>query len=95
MPTALTPDQLQQALALRDLTDPEAGSHALQMLVDVAVGALARTWRYDVRPHRGPASSRWATTTTGSATGLRTSPVRRATPDTSMTATCSAAIPAP
>jgi phenylalanyl-tRNA synthetase alpha chain len=54
MPTALTPDQLQQALALRDLTDPEAGSHALQMLVDVAVGALARTWRCDVRPAPGP-----------------------------------------
>ena len=54
MPTALTPDQLQHALALRDLTDPEAGRHAIQMLVDVAVDALAQTWRCDVRRERGP-----------------------------------------
>ena len=54
MPTALTPDQLQHALALRDLTDPEAGSHAIQMLVDVAVDALAGTWRCDVRREPGP-----------------------------------------
>ncbi len=54
MPTALTPYQLQHALALRDLTDPEAGRHAIQMLVDVAVDALAQTWRCDVRRERGP-----------------------------------------
>lgn len=54
MPTALTPDQLQHALALRDLTDPEAGGHAIQVLVDVAVDALAQTWRCDVRRQRGP-----------------------------------------
>jgi len=54
MPTALTPDQLHHALALRDLTDSEAGSHAIQMLVDVAVDALAQTWRCDVRRGRGP-----------------------------------------
>ena len=54
MPTALTPDQLQHALALRDLTDPEAGRHAIQMLVGVAVDALAQTWRCDVRRERGP-----------------------------------------
>ena len=54
MPTELTPDQLQHALALRDLTDPEAGSHAIQMLVDIAVDALAGTWQCDVRRKRGP-----------------------------------------
>lgn len=54
MPAALTPDQLHHALELRDLTDPEAGSHAIQMLVDVAVDALAQTWRCDVRRQRGP-----------------------------------------
>jgi phenylalanyl-tRNA synthetase alpha chain len=54
MPTVLTPDQLQHALALRDLTDPEAGSHGIQMLVDVAVDALAQTWLCDVRRERGP-----------------------------------------
>jgi len=54
MPTALTPEQLEHALALRDLTDPEAGSHAIQMLVDVAVDALARTSQCDVRRGRGP-----------------------------------------
>lgn len=54
MPTVLTPDQLQHALALRDLTDPEAGSHAIQVLVDVAVDALAQTWCCNVRRERGP-----------------------------------------
>jgi len=54
MPIALTPNQLQHALARRDLTDPEAGSHALQMLVDIAVDALAQTWRCDVRRAPGP-----------------------------------------
>lgn len=54
MPTALTPDQLEHALALRDLTDPEAGRHAIQMLVGVAGDALAQTWRCDVRRERGP-----------------------------------------
>lgn len=54
MPPAMTPEQLQNALALRDLTDPEAGSHAIQMLVDLAVDALAQAWRCDVRRERGP-----------------------------------------
>ena len=54
MPTALTPEQLQHALELRDLTDPGAGSHAIQMLVDIAVDALAQRWQCDVRRERGP-----------------------------------------
>jgi phenylalanyl-tRNA synthetase alpha chain len=54
MPTALTADQLQHDLALRDLTDPDTGPHAVQLLVDVAVDALAETWRCEVRRERGP-----------------------------------------
>ena len=53
MPTALTPPA-PSGSGLPDLTDPEAGSHAIQMLVDVAVDALARKWRSDVRRARGP-----------------------------------------
>jgi phenylalanyl-tRNA synthetase alpha chain len=40
----LSPDALERALALRDLTDPAQGPHALQLLVDAAVSALARAW---------------------------------------------------
>ena len=54
MPTALTPDQLQHDLAIRDLTDPQAGPHAIQLLVEVAVDALTETWACDVRRRRGP-----------------------------------------
>src|SRR5947209_11820260 len=54
MPTVLTPDQLQHDLALRDLTDPEAGLHAIQLLVDAAVGALASKWKCEIRHERGP-----------------------------------------
>ena len=49
MPTHLTPEQLARDLALRDLTDADAGAHAIQLLVDLAVDALAATWRCDVR----------------------------------------------
>ncbi len=54
MPTVLTPDQLQRDLAIRDLTDPEAGPHAIQVLVDVAVDALVAAWGCEVRRERGP-----------------------------------------
>ncbi len=54
MPTALTADQLARDLALRDLTDPEAGPHAIQLLVDLAVDALASVWKCQVRVERGP-----------------------------------------
>jgi len=40
----LSPDALERALALRDLTDPAQGPHAMQRLVDAAVQALARAW---------------------------------------------------
>jgi phenylalanyl-tRNA synthetase alpha chain len=45
MPHAiLSPEALQRALALRDLTDPAQGPHAMQLLVDAAVKALRDAW---------------------------------------------------
>src|SRR4030095_2895821 len=52
--TILTPDQLARDLALRDLTDPGQGRHAVQLLIDAAVATLARTWHCQVRRHHGP-----------------------------------------
>ncbi|MGQ0826417.1 MAG: PheS-related mystery ligase SrmL [Actinomycetota bacterium] len=51
--TTLTADQLARALAVRDLTDPAKGRHALQRLVDDAVGALAKAWASTPRIYRG------------------------------------------
>lgn len=51
----LTPDALARALAVRDLTDPAQGPHAIQRALDGAVSALARAWRCEVVPHRRPA----------------------------------------
>ena len=42
--TIISPAALQQALALRDLTDPAQGRHAMQLLVDAAVTALRQAW---------------------------------------------------
>ena len=53
MPTHLSPEQLRRDLALRDLTDPHEGSHALQLLVAAAVEALA-CWDGALRWCRGP-----------------------------------------
>lgn len=50
----LTPEQLARHLAIRDLTDPTEGPHAIQRLVDLAAGALANRWRCEVRVARGP-----------------------------------------
>jgi phenylalanyl-tRNA synthetase alpha chain len=53
MPHAiLSPDALQRALALRDLTDPAQGPHAMQLLVDAAVAALRQGWRCQVLTER-------------------------------------------
>lgn len=76
----------------RDLTDPEAGSHAIQMLVDLGVDALANEWRRDVRgPRVVPLAENHER--------LRYPPAD-VTRDarytvTSMTATCCAAMPLP
>lgn len=48
----LTPDALARALAVRDLTDPSQGPHAVQRVLDAAVKALAGAWRCAVVHHR-------------------------------------------
>jgi phenylalanyl-tRNA synthetase alpha chain len=40
----LSPEAVERALALRDLTDPAQGPHAMQQLVDAAARALAGAW---------------------------------------------------
>jgi phenylalanyl-tRNA synthetase alpha chain len=50
----LSPEQLQRDLGVRDLSDPGAGPHAIQILVDRAVASLAAAWGCEVRWHRGP-----------------------------------------
>ena len=54
MPTTLTSDQLAHDLAIRDLTDPLEGDHALQLLIDSAMTALRSTWGCAVHTARGP-----------------------------------------
>jgi phenylalanyl-tRNA synthetase alpha chain len=54
LPVHLSPDQLARDLARRDLTDPAAGSHALQTLVRVAAGALTDRWGNVARRCPGP-----------------------------------------
>ncbi|MBO0596476.1 hypothetical protein I2485_04070 [Nesterenkonia sp. E16_7] len=45
MPSYLSPEQLTSALQIRDLTDPTAGLHAMQELLDGIVEALRDTWK--------------------------------------------------
>jgi phenylalanyl-tRNA synthetase alpha chain len=53
MPHAiLPPAALQAARALRDLTDPAQGPHAVQLVVDAAVGALRALWGCPVHLER-------------------------------------------
>jgi phenylalanyl-tRNA synthetase alpha chain len=49
MPATLSPDRVAAALALRDLSDPAQGTHAVGLLLDVAVAALAARWGSTVR----------------------------------------------
>lgn len=46
-------EQLRAALAVRDLTDPTQGPHAIQGLCDALVAALAAAWGASVRAVRG------------------------------------------
>lgn len=50
----LTTEQLDAALAVRDLTDPSAGPHAMHLMLDEIVAALAAAWCRPVPVHRGP-----------------------------------------
>jgi phenylalanyl-tRNA synthetase alpha chain len=49
MPAVLTADQLRRDLAIRDLTDPTPGPHAIQLVIHRAVAALAGLWNCQVR----------------------------------------------
>ena len=53
MPVHLSGDQLSRDLALRDLSDPAAGPHAVQLILDRAVRTLADHWGCQVRWYRG------------------------------------------
>lgn len=52
MKTYLSPTQLNSALSLRDLADPAAGPHAMQLLLADVVAALERLWGVPSRTHR-------------------------------------------
>jgi phenylalanyl-tRNA synthetase alpha chain len=54
VPTYLSPKQLARDLALRDLTDPDAGPHAVQQLVDGAADALSDASQCPQRRRPGP-----------------------------------------
>lgn len=54
MPTQLSAAQLERDLALRDLTDPSQGPHAVQALVAAAADALTTAWGIPARWCRGP-----------------------------------------
>ena len=53
MPSHLSAGQLTHDLSIRDLTDPAAGPHALQLVLDRAIDALANRWGCEVRWWRG------------------------------------------
>jgi phenylalanyl-tRNA synthetase alpha chain len=53
-PSYLSTEQLHRDLAVRDLSDPVGGFHAIQLLVDRAVERLSSTWACEVRWCRGP-----------------------------------------
>jgi phenylalanyl-tRNA synthetase alpha chain len=52
-PVALTPGELGDALAIRDLSDPAAGPHAVQLVVDELRAALTGAWQVPARIRRG------------------------------------------
>lgn len=52
--TTITQDQLDRALALRDLTDPQAGPHAIQLVVQALEDAVAAEYQTTVHRDSGP-----------------------------------------
>ncbi len=48
----LEAEEVRKALAIRDLTHPAQGAHALQLLITEACRALRRAWPVEVRLHR-------------------------------------------
>jgi phenylalanyl-tRNA synthetase alpha chain len=53
MHSHLSTSQVRRDVAIRDLTDPASGEHAVQILIDRAVGALQAKWQCEVRWYRG------------------------------------------
>ncbi|HEY3006412.1 MAG TPA: hypothetical protein VGJ44_28975 [Kribbellaceae bacterium] len=51
-PAPITPAELADALAVRDLSDPAAGPHAVQLVVDELRTALAAAWPVEERTRR-------------------------------------------
>lgn len=51
-PPVLSADALANSLAVRDLTDPAQGPHAMQLLLDGIVQSLAGRWGCAIRAHR-------------------------------------------
>lgn len=48
----LSAEEVRRALSVRDLTDPAAGPHAMQRLIESALEALRHAWGCEVRVHR-------------------------------------------
>lgn len=48
----LSPEALEHALSLRDLTDPAKGPHAMQLVLDAVVRALRDAWGCETRVER-------------------------------------------
>ncbi len=48
----LSADAVRRALSVRDLTDPAAGPHAMQRLIEEVLAALREAWHCDVHLHR-------------------------------------------
>ncbi|MGN6378684.1 MAG: hypothetical protein ACTHNU_07005, partial [Gaiellales bacterium] len=55
MHATITDQQLTRALALRDLSDPAGGAHAMQLLVDAITAAVEAAWGVPVTVHRAHA----------------------------------------
>jgi phenylalanyl-tRNA synthetase alpha chain len=53
-PVTTVPDPVADALALRDLTDPAAGEHAVQHMVTALEAALSAAWHVPVHHDAGP-----------------------------------------
>lgn len=53
-PRPITPAELERALALRDLADPDAGKHTVQLVVAALERALVTAWAVEVRRDPGP-----------------------------------------
>ena len=54
MSTYLSADQLHRALTLRDLSNPESGPHAMQVLLDQILTALTSQWECTLKLVRTP-----------------------------------------